>query len=123
MKKIKHLSLFAGCGGLDLGFSWAGMETVAAVEIKQFACDTLRNNHSNIKVFGPPEYSGDIRDFNLKVLKEMIGDTEIDVISGGPPCQPFSVAASQRFYKNDDRYNNLIRIFHTNEPYSLLKTV
>lgn len=104
MKKIKHLSLFAGCGGLDLGFSWAGMETVAAVEIKQFACDTLRNNYSNIRVFGPTAYSGDVRDFNLEVLKEMIGDAEIDVISGGPPCQPFSVAASQRFYKNDERY-------------------
>jgi DNA (cytosine-5)-methyltransferase 1 len=34
----------------------------------------------------------------------MIGTTEIDIISGGPPCQPFSVAASQRFYKEDKRY-------------------
>ena len=31
--KLKHLSLFAGCGGIDLGFKWAGFETVAAVEI------------------------------------------------------------------------------------------
>ena len=37
MTKLKHLSLFAGCGGIDLGFTWAGIETVAAVEIKQFA--------------------------------------------------------------------------------------
>lgn len=101
---LKHLSLFAGCGGIDLGFKWAGIETVAGVEIKQFACETLKKNHSNIKVFGPPEYDGDIRNFDAKKLKEMIGDTEIDIISGGPPCQPFSVAASQRFYKNDDRY-------------------
>lgn len=104
MHKLKHLSLFAGCGGLDLGFQWAGMETIAAVEIKQFACDTLRKNHPNAKIFGPPLYNGDIRDFDKTVFKDLVGNVEIDVISGGPPCQPFSVASSQRFYKNDERY-------------------
>lgn len=101
---LKHLSLFAGCGGIDLGFRWAGIETIAGVEIKQFACDTLKKNHPAIKVFGPPECEGDVRRFNADVLREMIGDTEIDIISGGPPCQPFSVAAAQRFYKDDERY-------------------
>jgi DNA (cytosine-5-)-methyltransferase len=101
---LKHLSLFAGCGGIDLGFQWAGFETVAGVEIKKFACDTLRLNHPNMKIFGPPEFDGDIRKFNASVLKEMIGDVEIDVISGGPPCQPFSIASAQRFYKDDERY-------------------
>lgn len=101
---LKHLSLFAGCGGIDLGFNWAGIDTVAAVEIKQFACETLKKNHPGIKVFGPPDFDGDVRNFNAKVLKELIGDTEIDIISGGPPCQPFSVASSQRFYKDDERY-------------------
>lgn len=104
IKMLKHLSLFAGCGGIDLGFQWAGFVTVAGVEIKQFACDTLKKNHPNIKVFGPPKYDGDVRNFSIETLKEMIGDTEIDIISGGPPCQPFSIAASQRFYKNDERY-------------------
>lgn len=101
---LKHLSLFAGCGGIDLGFQWAGIKTVAGVEIKQFACDTLKKNHPGIKVFGPPEYEGDVRQFNAEMLREMVGDTEIDIISGGPPCQPFSVAAAQRFYKDDERY-------------------
>ena len=101
---LKLLSLFAGCGGIDLGFRWAGIETIAGVEIKQFACDTLKKNHPAIKVFGPPECEGDVRQFNADVLQEMIGDTEIDIISGGPPCQPFSVAAAQRFYKDDERY-------------------
>lgn len=104
MKRLKHLSLFAGCGGIDLGFQWAGIESVAAVEIKQFACDTLKKNHPNIKIFGPPDFDGDVRKFNAEVLRELIGNEEIDIISGGPPCQPFSVAASQRFYKEDDRY-------------------
>ncbi len=104
MSKLKHLSLFAGCGGIDLGFQWARIETVAAVEIKEFACNTLKKNHPNAAIYGPKTYDGDVRNFNKKVLKEMIGDTEIDIISGGPPCQPFSVAAAQRFYKTDERY-------------------
>lgn len=104
MAKLKHLSLFAGCGGIDLGFNWAGIESVAAVEIKQFACDTLKKNHPGIKVFGPPEFDGDVRKFDAEVLQELIGTKEIDIVSGGPPCQPFSVAASQRFYKDDERY-------------------
>lgn len=104
MASLKHLSLFAGCGGIDLGFTWAGIKTVAAVELKQFACETMKKNHPGVKVFGPPDYDGDVRKFNAQVLREMIGDTEIDIISGGPPCQPFSVAAAQRFYKDDERY-------------------
>ena len=104
ISKLKHLSLFAGCGGIDLGFQWAGIETVAAVEIKEFACETLMKNHPNTVIYGPKLYDGDIRNFDKNVLKKMIGDTEIDIISGGPPCQPFSVAAAQRFYKTDDRY-------------------
>ena len=102
--KLKHLSLFAGCGGIDLGFKWAGFETVAAVEIKKFACDTLRLNYPGIKIFGPPDFDGDVRNFNADVMRELIGDVEIDVLTGGPPCQPFSVAAAQRFYKDDERY-------------------
>ena len=78
---IKHLSLFAGCGGIDLGFTWAGFESVAGVELKQFACDTLKKNHPGIKVYGPPEFDGDVRNFNANILKSMIGDVEIDVIS------------------------------------------
>lgn len=104
MKKLTHLSFFSGCGGLDLGFSWAGFETVADVEIKEYACDTLRKNNSNTKIFGPKGYSGDIRNFNKKALLDLIGTSSIDVVTGGPPCQPFSVASAQRFYKNDNRY-------------------
>lgn len=104
MTKLTHLSLFSGSGGIDLGFKWANIQTVAAVEVKEFACSTLKRNNPDIKIFGPPNYDGDIRNFNGKILKELIGDTEIDIISGGPPCQPFSVAASQRYYKNDKRY-------------------
>lgn len=103
-KKLTHLSLFAGCGGIDLGFEWAGFNTVAAVEIRDFACHTIRKNQPQAKVFGPPEYDGDIRNFNKSILEKLLGNTEIDVISGGPPCQPFSVAAAQRFWKTDDRY-------------------
>lgn len=104
LNMLKHLSLFAGCGGIDLGFAWAGIETVAAVELKQFACETLKKNNPNIKIFGPPDFDGDIRSFSKETLRDLVGDLEIDIISGGPPCQPFSIASAQRFYKDDKRY-------------------
>lgn len=104
MAILKHLSLFAGGGGIDLGFKWAGIKTIAAAEIKDFACATLKKNNPDLKVYGPPDYDGDVRNFTIETLKRMIGDTEIDILSGGPPCQPFSVASAQRFYHTDSRY-------------------
>lgn len=70
-KTYRHLSLFSGAGGVDLGFKWAGIKTVAAVELKDYACETLKKNNPQIKVFGPPDYSGDVREFNKSVLIDL----------------------------------------------------
>lgn len=103
---IKTLSLFTGCGGLDLGFEAAGFEVLAAVDIMPESCDTLRLNRPQMKIFGPPDYSGDVADINIEFLEKELGikKGDIDVIIGGPPCQPFSMAAAQRFLKNDERF-------------------
>lgn len=74
------VSLFTGCGGLDLGFEAAGCETVAAVDNDFEACKTLRHNRSEWNVF-----EGDIRDYNPAVR-------DVDIVIGGPPCQGFSSA-------------------------------
>ena len=99
------LSLFAGAGGLDLGFSAAGFRTVGHVELEQWACDTLRANHPEAVVIGPPDHSGDVREVSARLLRELRSElAEVDVIIGGPPCQPYSVAAAQRFLRGDDRF-------------------
>ncbi len=106
---MKLLSLFSGGGGLDLGFEAAGFETILAVDNMPEAVATLIRNNPNRPVFGPPKFSGDVNFLTASVVKELtgLGPGEIDMIVGGPPCQPFSVAAAQRFLRSDDKFKRL----------------
>jgi DNA (cytosine-5)-methyltransferase 1 len=99
------LSLFAGAGGLDVGFSAAGFDTVAFVELEEWACDTLRANNPDALVIGPPEHTGDARDVSIPMLEKIDPRAaKPDVVIGGPPCQPYSIAAAQRFLRGDERF-------------------
>lgn len=87
-------SLFAGIGGICLGFKQSGFDIVWANEVDSAACKTYRHNFGN-------EYlvENDIR----KIKTDNIPD--VDVLAGGFPCQPFSIAGRQRGF--DDRRGNL----------------
>ena len=103
------LSIFSGSGGLDLGFHLAGFNIVGSIELEEWACNSLRKNFPQNKVIGPPDISGDISEWSsedlLAILK--LKKKDIDLIIGGPPCQPFSQAASQRFLASDKRYKRI----------------
>ena len=86
------LSLFSGGGGLDLGFARAGLRHVASYELLQDAAGTLQKAHPDWQVFGGPE--GDVNQLLGKDW-ERLWKGRIDVLHGGPPCQPFSVAGRQ----------------------------
>lgn len=120
MTKPKVLSFFSGGGGLDLGFEAAGFDVIFSCDLMEESCATLRRNRDGRFIFGPPNFSGDIHDLNAanihKYLKTKPSD--IDVVIGGPPCQPFSVAASQRFLKTDSRFKR--KGFHCKEKGSLI---
>lgn len=96
---MKSIELFAGAGGLGMGISLAGFEHLAVVEWDKWACDTIRENQQR----GFPLVSdwavteGDVRKFDLSTLPE-----GLDLIAGGPPCQPFSMGGKHRAY-NDER--------------------
>lgn len=90
--KRKCIELFAGAGGLALGLEKAGFEEIGLIEIDKKACDTLRLNRPNWNVI-----EEDIVEFSKKdLLKEFnIKKRELDLLSGGYPCQSFSYAGKR----------------------------
>ena len=101
---MKVLSLFSGAGGIDLGFEAAGGTTVFSADVMPEAISTMRNFWRGATLFGPPSHSGNVAELTRGRVRELIGDVEIDVMVGGPPCQSFSVAAAQRFLSGDQRF-------------------
>jgi len=83
--EYKVLELFAGAGGLAVGMEKAGLKCVALNEIDKHACATLRNNRPNWNVL-----EGDIKDFIFSQYYN-----QVDVVTGGFPCQAFSYAGKK----------------------------
>lgn len=85
--KVRAVSLFSGAGGLDAGFHAAGFRTHLAIEMDSTACATLKRN----KKYAPTHvWQRGIEDVKDGELLECIGTKAVDVVIGGPPCQPFS---------------------------------
>lgn len=105
---MKVISLFSGCGGLDLGFEKAGFEIPIANEFDKNIWDTFKINHPKTKLI-----EGDIRN-----IKEDDFPSEVDGIIGGPPCQSWSEAGSLKGI-DDDRgklFYDYIRILKNKQP-------
>jgi len=92
---VNHGSLFSGIGGFDLAAQWCGWNNIFQVEIDKFCQKVLEKNFPETNKYL------DIKNFINEDAKKFKG--HIDVISGGFPCQPFSVAG-QRKGTEDDRF-------------------
>jgi len=87
---LKHLDLFSGIGGFSLGLESAGLvETVAFCDYEKFCQQVLKKHWPQVPIYG------DVKELTHERLKAD-GINNIDIITGGYPCQPFSVAGSQK---------------------------
>lgn len=92
---MKCVELFAGAGGLAMGIHLSGFEPDRVVEWNKWACDTIRANGRNgfPLVNGWNVEEGDVRDQEWESLED-----KIDLVAGGPPCQPFSLGGKHQAY-------------------------
>ena len=95
---MRSVELFAGAGGLAIGMANAGFQHAAVVEWDHDACETFRENqrHHAHAVEGWPVHEVDARSFKFGSLGQ-----DIAVVSGGPPCQPFSMGGKHQAQRDD----------------------
>lgn len=108
---VSTVDLFSGAGGLSLGLHEAGCELLAAAEYDDSAVSTYVENFDSVKLL-----PGDISDHSFKAFRGAV-----DVVVGGPPCQPFSVAGSQKSFNDPrDMIPQFIRVVEESRPQAFL---
>lgn len=102
---MKFLSLFSGIGGFDWGLERAGMKCAGQVEIDNFCIKVLEKHFPNVK--------------RIKDIKDVTENDfgAVDLVCGGFPCQPFSIAGKRKG-KTDDRYlwQEMFRVIKIYKP-------
>lgn len=102
-KKYTFIDLFAGCGGLSLGFEMAGFKSILAIDNWRDALTTYAYNRKGARIL-----CGDLATLDPYKIKQEYSISNVDVIIGGPPCQGFSVAGKRII---EDERNKLYKAF------------
>lgn len=95
---MRSVELFAGAGGLALGVSYAGFKHQAVIEWDKNACETvIRNKKNGLKeVVNWPIHEIDVNKFDFSTIK-----SDVELLAGGPPCQPFSIGGQHRGFSDE----------------------
>jgi len=111
---MRSVELFAGAGGLAMGMSNAGFNHAAVIEWDHDACETFRENQRQHlrSVEQWPLFEGDVRKFDYGTI-----GGGVMVVSGGPPCQPFSLGGKHRGYMDErDMFPEAVRAVRELRP-------
>ncbi|MBA3526877.1 MAG: DNA cytosine methyltransferase [Pseudomonadota bacterium] len=112
---MEAVELFAGAGGLGMGISKAGFKPVEIVEWDKWCCDTINENRGrrvNPVKHWPKPHHGDVRPKSFRHL-----EGKVALVSGGPPCQPFSVGGKHRAHADDrDMWSEAVRVVREIRP-------
>ena len=103
---MNTIDLFSGCGGMTLGFQWAGFNSVLASDIDENCELTFTTNFPET-----PFLCGDISEFEKENFDKLLQNQTIDIVIGGPPCQGFSLANKNRNKVSEDPRNKLFYEF------------
>ena len=99
MSQYNVIDLFCGAGGLSYGFESAGFNILLGIDNDQKALEVFEKI-----IKGSKSICADVTEVNYSDIKDVIGDKQIDVIIGGPPCQGMSLSGPRKF---DDPRNKL----------------
>ena len=94
---MNAIDLFSGAGGLSIALEESGFRILMANEINSRFAETHRYNFPNV-----PLIEKDINDISTNDLTSVLGNNEVDLIVGGPPCQGFSVFGKRRFINTQE---------------------
>ncbi|WP_395541027.1 DNA cytosine methyltransferase [Neotabrizicola sp. sgz301269] len=111
---MRSVELFVGAGGLGIGVSQAGFRPAAVMDWDRWACDTLRENRERglDPIAHWPIHEGDVRQFDFGKI-----NGTVDLVTGGPPCQPFSMGGRHRaFLDSRDMFPQAIRAVRELQP-------
>ena len=112
---MKAVELFAGAGGLGMGISKAGFKPVEIVEWDRWCCDTINENRARRVMpvrHWPEPHHGDVRPKSFRHL-----EGKVDLVSGGPPCQPFSLGGRHRAHADArDMWGEAVRVVRETQP-------
>jgi DNA (cytosine-5)-methyltransferase 1 len=111
---VKSVELFTGAGGLAIGTAMAGFHHLALVERDKHSCHTIRfNQQQGVNLVSDwYVHHMDVADFDYSTINE-----EVDLLAGGPPCQPFSIGGKHGAYLDErDMFPNFFKAVRSLRP-------